>query len=140
VSCTVQVDSKKELEKLLKATCEAFIMAVTKLTVEPMLSFIAKVTAVRVAASAQSAAASRPLREQARPLTLCCVTAAASAGRRAQAYMHDSPRVLCVQRVRRKAAVPWRASGHHATHQVPAILQRMSAPTLSQDQFGSRAF
>lgn len=37
------MDSKKELEKLLKATCEAFIMSVTKLTVEPMLSFITKV-------------------------------------------------------------------------------------------------
>ena len=59
-----QVDSKKELEKLLKATCEAFIMAVTKLTVEPMLSFITKVTAVRVAASAQNSGASKPLREQ----------------------------------------------------------------------------
>ncbi len=61
-----QVDSKKELEKLLKATCEAFIMAATKLAVEPMLSFITKVTAVRVAASAPGAAAGRPLREQAR--------------------------------------------------------------------------
>ncbi|KAK9845860.1 hypothetical protein WJX81_004499 [Elliptochloris bilobata] len=60
-----QVDSKKELEKLLKATCEAFIMAVTKLTVEPMLSFITKVTAVRVAASAQSTGGTRALREQA---------------------------------------------------------------------------
>ena len=59
-----QVDSKKELEKLLKATCEAFIMAVTKLTVEPMLSFLTKVTAVRVAAPAQNSGASRPLREQ----------------------------------------------------------------------------
>ena len=59
-----QVDSKKELEKLLKATCEAFIMAATKLAVEPMLSFLTKVTAVRVAASAQSSGASRPLREQ----------------------------------------------------------------------------
>jgi len=45
----VQVDSKKELEKQVKASCEAFIMAVTKLTVEPMLSFITKVTAVKVA-------------------------------------------------------------------------------------------
>ena len=60
------MDSKKELEKLLKATCEAFIMAATKLAVEPMLSFITKVTAVRVAASAPGAAAGRPLREQAR--------------------------------------------------------------------------
>eukprot|EP00891_Asterochloris_glomerata_P005633 jgi/Astpho2/5633/e_gw1.00079.14.1_t len=58
-----QVDSKKELEKLLRATCEAFIMAVTKLAVEPMLSFITKVTAVKVAAS--SAGRGKPLREQA---------------------------------------------------------------------------
>ncbi len=57
-----QIDSKKELEKLLKATCEVFIMGVTKLTVEPMLSFITKVTAVRVASSL---AAGRRLREQA---------------------------------------------------------------------------
>ena len=49
-----QIDSKKELEKLLKATCEVFIMTVTKLTVEPMLSFITKVTAVRVASSLSS--------------------------------------------------------------------------------------
>ena len=41
------MDSKKELEKLLKVTCEVFIMSVTKATVEPMLSFITKVTAVR---------------------------------------------------------------------------------------------
>ena len=47
----LQVDSKKELEKQVKASCEAFIMAVTKLTVEPMLSFITKVTAVKVATS-----------------------------------------------------------------------------------------
>eukprot|EP00884_Botryococcus_braunii_P022752 jgi/Botrbrau1/9160/Bobra.160_3s0032.1 len=57
-----QVDSKKELEKLLKSTCEAFIMSVTKLTVEPMLSFITKVTAVKVASSLSSG---KPLREQA---------------------------------------------------------------------------
>lgn len=57
-----QVDSKKELEKQVKASCEAFIMAVTKLTVEPMLSFITKVTAVKVATSHSS---SKRLREQA---------------------------------------------------------------------------
>ncbi|KAK3272222.1 hypothetical protein CYMTET_19466 [Cymbomonas tetramitiformis] len=45
-----QVDSKKDLEKALKVTCEEFIMTCTKLTVEPMLSFITKVTAVKVAA------------------------------------------------------------------------------------------
>ena len=59
----LQVDSKKDLEKLLKATCEVFIMAVTKLTVEPMLSFITKVTAVRVASSLSSG---KRLREQVR--------------------------------------------------------------------------
>mmetsp|Transcript_26484 Transcript_26484/g.67336 ORF Transcript_26484/g.67336 Transcript_26484/m.67336 type:complete len:817 (-) Transcript_26484:272-2722(-) len=61
---TYQVDSKKELEKALKGVCEAFIMAVTKVAVEPMLSFITKVTAVRVAAQANAATA-KPLREQA---------------------------------------------------------------------------
>ncbi len=62
VSC-VQVDSKKELEKQVKASCEAFIMAVTKLTVEPMLSFITKVTAVKVAMLTSS----KRLREQVGP-------------------------------------------------------------------------
>ena len=57
----LQVDSKKELEKQVKASCEAFIMAVTKLTVEPMLSFITKVTAVKVATSLAN---SKRLREQ----------------------------------------------------------------------------
>lgn len=56
-----QVDSKKELEKQVKASCEAFIMAVTKLTVEPMLSFITKVTAVKVATSLSNG---KRLREQ----------------------------------------------------------------------------
>ncbi|CAI9302188.1 unnamed protein product [Lactuca saligna] len=46
-----QIDAKKELEKNLKATCEEFIMSVTKLVVDPMLSFVTKVTAVRVALS-----------------------------------------------------------------------------------------
>jgi hypothetical protein len=38
-----QLDSKKDIERQLKLVCEEFIMAVTKLTVEPMLSFITKV-------------------------------------------------------------------------------------------------
>ena len=75
----MQVDSKKELEKLLKVTCEVFIMSVTKSTVEPMLSFITKVTAVR----ARSKYSSQPttnisqapkvklLREQVMLLHLC---------------------------------------------------------------------
>ncbi|XP_074580208.1 conserved oligomeric Golgi complex subunit 3 [Curcuma longa] len=46
-----QIDAKKELEKSLKATCEEFIMSTTKLVVDPMLSFVAKVTAVKVAIS-----------------------------------------------------------------------------------------
>ncbi|XP_042515260.1 conserved oligomeric Golgi complex subunit 3-like [Macadamia integrifolia] len=46
-----QIDAKKDLEKSLKATCEEFIMSVTKLVVDPMLSFVTKVTAVKVALS-----------------------------------------------------------------------------------------
>jgi hypothetical protein len=41
-----QVDGKKELEKALKDKCEAFIMAVTKVAVEPMLTFVTKVNAI----------------------------------------------------------------------------------------------
>ncbi len=63
-----QVDSKKELEKALKATCEAFIMGATKATVEEMLSFITKVTAVKVAST--TGTVTKPLREQARLLLL----------------------------------------------------------------------
>ncbi|KAL8160894.1 hypothetical protein V2J09_012383 [Rumex salicifolius] len=46
-----QIDAKKDLEKSLKSTCEEFIMAVTKHIVDPLLSFVAKVTAVKAAAS-----------------------------------------------------------------------------------------
>jgi hypothetical protein len=59
-----KVDSKKELEKQLKGVCEQVIMALTKVAVEPLLGFITKVTAVRVAATAHPAAA-KPIREQA---------------------------------------------------------------------------
>ena len=61
-----QVDSKKILERDLKTTCEQFIMNATKITVEPMLSFITKVTAVKVAASNQGGE-TKPLREQVLP-------------------------------------------------------------------------
>ncbi|KAK9099631.1 hypothetical protein Syun_026676 [Stephania yunnanensis] len=46
-----QIDARKELEKTVKATCEEFIMSVTKQVVDPMLSFVTKVTAVKVALS-----------------------------------------------------------------------------------------
>ncbi|CAD6265300.1 unnamed protein product [Miscanthus lutarioriparius] len=49
-----QIDARKELEKSLKATCEEFIMSITKLVVDPMLSFVTKVTAVKVALSSGS--------------------------------------------------------------------------------------
>ena len=48
----IKLDSKLELDSDLAKTCEAFIIHVTKITVDPMLSFITKVTAVRVAMSA----------------------------------------------------------------------------------------
>jgi len=57
------LDSKRELETQLKAACEGFIMAVTKAAVDPLLSFITKVTAVRVAANANPSLARR-LKEQ----------------------------------------------------------------------------
>ncbi|WCJ42882.1 Conserved oligomeric Golgi complex subunit 3 [Euphorbia peplus] len=66
-----QVDAKKDLEKNLKATCEEFIMSVTKLVVDPMLSFVTKVTAVRVALSSSTqnqkaeSIMAKPLKDQA---------------------------------------------------------------------------
>ncbi|EPS73936.1 hypothetical protein M569_00814, partial [Genlisea aurea] len=66
-----QIDAKKELDKSLKTTCEEYIMSVTKLVVEPMLSFVTKVTAVRVALSSTNQnqrkdyGINKPLREQA---------------------------------------------------------------------------
>ena len=47
------IDSKKELEKQLKAACEVYIMTITKEIVDPMLSFITKVTAFRVSSKSQ---------------------------------------------------------------------------------------
>ncbi|BFG39531.1 conserved oligomeric Golgi complex subunit 3 isoform X1 [Prunus yedoensis var. nudiflora] len=66
-----QIDAKKELEKSLKTTCEEFIMSVTKLVVDPMLSFVTKVTAVKVAMSSGSqnqkaeSVLAKPLKDQA---------------------------------------------------------------------------
>lgn len=58
-----QMDPRKDLDRQLRAACEQFIMGVTKSVVEPVLSFITKVTALR--ATAADAAATPPLREQA---------------------------------------------------------------------------
>ncbi|CAI9097344.1 OLC1v1033743C1 [Oldenlandia corymbosa var. corymbosa] len=66
-----QIDAKKELEKSLKVTCEEFIMSVTKLVVDPMLSFVTKVTAVKVALSSgvqdqkKESSIAKPLKDQA---------------------------------------------------------------------------
>ncbi|KAK6784044.1 hypothetical protein RDI58_017498 [Solanum bulbocastanum] len=65
-----QIDAKKELEKSLKTTCEEFIMSVTKLVVEPLLSFVTKVTAVKVALSGSQnkkleSGIAKPLKEHA---------------------------------------------------------------------------
>ncbi|GMH13761.1 hypothetical protein Nepgr_015602 [Nepenthes gracilis] len=66
-----QIDAKKELEKSLKATCEEFIMSVTKLIVDPLLSFVAKVTAVKVPISSSvqnqkaESVVAKPLKEHA---------------------------------------------------------------------------
>ncbi|KAJ1700483.1 hypothetical protein LUZ63_000262 [Rhynchospora breviuscula] len=66
-----QIDAKKELEKSLKATCEEFIMAITKLVVDSMLSFVTKVTAVKAALSSANqgqksdSVLAKPLKNQA---------------------------------------------------------------------------
>ncbi|ESQ27844.1 hypothetical protein EUTSA_v10018146mg [Eutrema salsugineum] len=66
-----QIDAKKELEKCLKTTCEEFIMSVTKLVVDPMLSFVTKATAIKVALSSGTqnqkvdSVMAKPLKEQA---------------------------------------------------------------------------
>ncbi|KAF5456269.1 hypothetical protein F2P56_025769 [Juglans regia] len=66
-----QVDAKKDLEKSLKVTCEEFIMSVTKLVVDPMLSFVTKVTAVKFALSSGNqnqklgSVMAKPLKDQA---------------------------------------------------------------------------
>lgn len=56
----VVVDAKADVEARLKAACEQFIMAATKAAVESVLSFITKVTAVRVSTQPR-----KPLAEQA---------------------------------------------------------------------------
>lgn len=66
-----QIDAKKELEKSLKTTCEDFIMSATKLIVDPMLSFVTKVTAVRAVLSSgvqnkkEDSVLAKPLRSHA---------------------------------------------------------------------------
>lgn len=54
-------DSKRELENRLKAVCETFIVTVTKQVVEPILSFVTKVAAIRAAGYTRN----RPLHTQA---------------------------------------------------------------------------
>ncbi|ONK74925.1 uncharacterized protein A4U43_C03F11520 [Asparagus officinalis] len=66
-----QIDARKEIEKSLKVTCEEFIMCITKLVVDPMLSFVTKVTAVKHALSSGrqdqklNSVLAKPLRDQA---------------------------------------------------------------------------
>lgn len=64
------IDSKRDLEQQLKSHCEAYIMGLTKSAVEPMLGFITKVTAVRLAAGSNKDLA-KPLREQVGPVPGC---------------------------------------------------------------------
>lgn len=62
---SASIDSKRDLEQQLKSHCEHYIMALTKSAVEPMLGFITKVTAVRLAAGSNKELA-KPIREQVR--------------------------------------------------------------------------
>ncbi|CAI7749026.1 unnamed protein product [Closterium sp. NIES-53] len=145
------IDAKKELEKLLKSTCEQLIMSVTKLTVEPILSFITKVTAVRVAGSAlalkarggdaaaaggEGHAGQRLLREQ----------AFASPEKLAQVVKQDSfyllPRTCVLQHVREGVSelvsegVSLRGGDQHgslpATRRCCSLLTTVSLPSPTQ--------
>lgn len=58
-----QVDAKTQVDAQLKSACERFIVAVTKAVVEPMLSFITVVTAVRMPGGEEEPALP-PLRQQ----------------------------------------------------------------------------
>ncbi|WOH11318.1 hypothetical protein DCAR_0830799 [Daucus carota subsp. sativus] len=92
-----QIDAKKELEKNLKATCEEFIMSVTKLLVDPMLSFVTKVTAVKAALSSGTqnpkleSVMARPLKDHAfaKPATVAEIVQKVSA-----ALQQELPRVM----------------------------------------------
>ncbi|KAI3874162.1 hypothetical protein MKX03_014203 [Papaver bracteatum] len=55
-----QLDAKKDLERNLKTTCKEFIMLVTKLVVDPMLSFVTK-----AAKRKPDSALAKPLRTRA---------------------------------------------------------------------------
>lgn len=92
-----QIDAKKELEKNLKATCEEFIMSVTKLLVDPMLSFVTKVTAVKAALSSGTqnpkleSVMAKPLKDQAfaKPATVAEIVQKVSG-----ALQEELPRVM----------------------------------------------
>jgi hypothetical protein len=86
-------DGRKDLEAALKASCEAFILCVTKTAVEPLLGFLAKATAARGAAPAPGALRSAAFAGAARVTELVAATnaamasALAAAAARARAYL-----------------------------------------------------
>lgn len=45
------IDCRKDIETRLKSACEAYIMSVTRAAVDPMLTFLTKMTAVRMSVS-----------------------------------------------------------------------------------------
>jgi hypothetical protein len=55
-----KLDAGRELERRLKLECEAYIMAVTRRVVEPLLGFLTKVTALKVAAEATESPGGAP--------------------------------------------------------------------------------
>jgi hypothetical protein len=87
-------DGRKDLEGALKASCEAFILCVTKTAVEPLLGFLAKATAARGAAThAPGALRSAAFAAAPRVAELVAATNGAmastleAAARRARAYL-----------------------------------------------------
>ena len=63
-----QVDAKKDLERQLKTACEGFILTVTKVAVDPALTFLTKVTAIKLATGMGSGSGGSNKDEEATPL------------------------------------------------------------------------
>jgi hypothetical protein len=102
------LDGRKELERAVKTACEAFILAVTKGAIEPLLGFLAKATAAKGSAAAAAPAPTpaqppRPLlstlafasaervAELVTRTNAALPTALARAAGRARAYLPEGP-------------------------------------------------
>ena len=119
-----QLDGRLELERALKAACEAFILAVTKAAVEPLLSFLAKAAAVRGGAGqlkAQAFAAPARLTELVGKCAATTTEALRDAASRTRVYL-PAPQVAAV------LLRPVKANIAEAHAQLAALLDEEFSP------------